>query len=59
MKKNNNISGLEELGHEEIQKITGGESIWYWLSYGVGATLQFVGDAIENPPNLPSTTIYK
>lgn len=59
MKKNNNIPDLEELGYEEIQEIAGGESVFYWLSYGVGATLRFVGDAIENSPDLPSPTVYK
>jgi hypothetical protein len=30
------ISGLEELSLEEAKSITGGESLWYWLGYGVG-----------------------
>lgn len=59
MKKNNNIPDLKELSYEEIQDITGGESAWYWLFYVVGETLRFVEGAIENPPSLPSTSVYK
>jgi hypothetical protein len=39
MKKVSNgefISGLEELSLKEAKSITGGESLWYWLGYGVG-----------------------
>lgn len=59
MKKNNNVTDLQELSYEEIQEITGGETIWYWIFYGVGKTARFVEGAIENPPSLPSSTVYK
>jgi|GEM_PF-500392 hypothetical protein len=39
MKKNRKeefLCGLEELPMEEAVAITGGESLWYWISYGIG-----------------------
>jgi hypothetical protein len=39
MKKNQNeefLCGLEELPREEAVAITGGESLWYWIGYGIG-----------------------
>jgi hypothetical protein len=40
MKKNWNghlLHGLEELSLEEKSKIIGGESLWYWVGYAIGA----------------------
>jgi hypothetical protein len=30
------LQGLEELSKEERSAIMGGESLWYWIGYGVG-----------------------
>ena len=59
MKNQLNIMALQELTSEEAAYINVGESAWYWVSYTIGATLGFVKGAIENPPNLPSATVYK
>ena len=59
MKNQLNIMALQELTSEEAAYINGGESAWYWVSYSIGETLRFVKGAIENPPNLPSATVYK
>lgn len=32
-------SDLQELTIDESSKINGGESIWYWISYGIGTTI--------------------
>jgi len=31
------LQGLEELSMEEKTTIIGGESLWYWVGYAVGA----------------------
>ena len=30
------LLGLKELSKEEATAIIGGESLWYWISYGIG-----------------------
>ncbi len=32
-------SDLQELTIEESSEINGGESVWYWVAYGIGATI--------------------
>lgn len=47
MKKNLNVEfldGFSELSREESMSIIGGESLWYWIAYGVG----YVGYVIKN-----------
>jgi len=34
-------STLQILSYGEMQEINGGESLWYWVGYGVGATGRF------------------
>ena len=29
--------GIEDISEEEMQKINGGESFWYWVAYGAGS----------------------
>jgi len=31
------LQGMEEMTKEESVTITGGESIWYWIGYGLGS----------------------
>ena len=31
------MKGIEELTLNEVVKCNGGESLWYWVAYGVGA----------------------
>ena len=41
MNKNQNeefLQGLKELSKEETRTIIGGESLWYWIGYGLGYT---------------------
>lgn len=59
MKNLNIISGCEELNAQEEMGINGGESFWYWGLYVVGSGVRFIQGAIENPPDLPSATVYK
>lgn len=32
-------SEIQELSFEDTININGGESLWYWVSYGIGATI--------------------
>ncbi len=32
-------SDLQELDFEQAGEINGGESLWYWIAYGVGAVV--------------------
>ncbi len=52
-------AGCEELNAQEEMGINGGESFLYWGFYIFGSGVRFVQGAIENPPNLPSATVYK
>lgn len=40
MKLENYFSGLEDLNQEDLLNLNGGtgESLWYWIAYGVAAT---------------------
>lgn len=33
------MQGMQELPEEEASKITGGESIWYWIGYAAGSVV--------------------
>ncbi len=35
--KNDKENQLEALSLTEMNEITGGESLWYWIAYGVGS----------------------
>ncbi len=37
MKINISNSNLRELNLNEVSAINGGESLWYWVAYGVGS----------------------
>jgi hypothetical protein len=37
-------SGMQELTVEETETIMGGESLWFWIGYGIG----YVAHAISN-----------
>lgn len=41
MKMNEFSDDLRLLTEEEMQSINGGESLWYWIAYGIGATGRF------------------
>ncbi|WP_240668983.1 bacteriocin [Flavobacterium columnare] len=36
-------NNLKELSIKEMNEINGGESIWYWVAYGVGSTIKYLG----------------
>ena len=38
---------LKELTTEELTAVNGGESLWYWVAYGVGTAAHAVVDAAE------------
>lgn len=38
-------SELQELTFEQASGINGGESLWYWIAYGVGTAAHAVGTA--------------
>ncbi len=59
MKTLKNIEGLTELNNCEQSKISGGESFWYYLGSALGTTYKFISDALDNPPSLQSSTVYK
>ena len=48
-------SEIQELSFEEALTINGGESLWYWIAYGVGATANFIYQAAISEPIRPST----
>ena len=50
-------SELQELTFEQGSGINGGESAWYWIAYGIGATVHFIHDAATSEPIRPSTYI--
>jgi hypothetical protein len=33
---------LKELSQIELIETNGGESLWYWVAYGVGASVRFL-----------------
>jgi hypothetical protein len=37
-------NGLQELSVEEAEAINGGESLWFWIGYGIG----YVAHAISS-----------
>jgi len=40
------LHGMQDLPADEVQRVNGGESLWYWISYGVG---EFINHTILNP----------
>ena len=38
---------LQELTSEQACEINGGESLWYWIAYGVGATAHAVSNGVS------------
>lgn len=40
-------SELQELTFEQANELSGGESLWYWIAYGVGAAGRGIADAWE------------
>lgn len=53
------IEGCQELSPQEVINVNGGESFAYWVGYAFGSLVKSVQNAIENPSNLPSATVYK
>ncbi|HET9057506.1 MAG TPA: hypothetical protein VFN30_11740 [Chitinophagaceae bacterium] len=58
-KNNSEFQGLPELSFNEAVEINGGESLWYWISYGISAGahgvvngLQTVHEALKQPDYL-------
>ena len=49
----NEIDGLVELNKNEAATIDGGESLWYWVGYGVGAFVAGMVSAREEYKNDP------
>ncbi len=41
------MNGVEELTLNEIVEYNGGESLWYWIAYGVGSVGRGVAYAWE------------
>ncbi|MBR8731402.1 hypothetical protein IX339_000848 [Porphyromonas levii] len=41
------IDGVEDLTLNECVEYNGGESLWYWITYGVGRGLNAVGKAAK------------
>jgi hypothetical protein len=39
-------SGLEDLSSEEMAGIAGGESIFYWIGYGIGSIGRIITQAV-------------
>jgi hypothetical protein len=37
-----NVQGMEELSAEQASAIIGGESLWFWVGYAVGATVNMI-----------------
>lgn len=40
-------SELQDLTFEESCEINGGESLWYWIAYGIGATAKVVSNGVS------------
>ena len=49
--KTNNLTDchVNELTTEETSLINGGESLWYWIAYGIGS----FGNAMTTYPQMP------
>lgn len=59
MKNLTKIVDLEELNPKEKGEINGGETFWYYSLYFLAEGITFAKGALENPPDLPSATVYK
>jgi hypothetical protein len=42
------LQNMQELSMEQCEKINGGETLWYWIAYGVG---DFVKGMTSGAPN--------
>jgi hypothetical protein len=38
------LHGMEELSLEESAAINGGESLWYWIGYGLGRAANYISN---------------
>jgi hypothetical protein len=38
------LTGWRELSTEEMSGIAGGESLWYWIGYGVGTVARYISE---------------
>ncbi|MBR8703339.1 hypothetical protein [Porphyromonas levii] len=45
--ENSGINGLEDLTLNEYVEFSGGESLWYWIAYGVSSGARAVGQAAK------------
>lgn len=39
---------LKELSSIELIEINGGESFWYWVAYGIGATVKLLSTSSDS-----------
>ncbi len=39
------LQGWQELSAEESAGITGGESLWYWVGFGLGTVVRFISQS--------------
>jgi hypothetical protein len=44
---NQSLLHMEELSVESCEMINGGETLWYWLAYGVGSISGWLRDNIN------------
>jgi len=47
MELNKIAADLQVLSRAEAQEIHAGETLWYWLFYGVGATVRFANAFLD------------
>ena len=43
----NQLNNYTPLSFEELNKMNGGESIWYWIAYGAGWVARGIKDDID------------
>ena len=55
MKNQNIFNDFEVLNQAELENTFGGESGWYWILYGVGATITAVSNFHEAGSSAVST----
>ncbi len=46
-------SNLTVMTADEMSAVNGGETLWYWISYAVGATSHFVKEMLQDAHNNP------
>ncbi|HPZ87380.1 MAG TPA: hypothetical protein PLQ32_04725 [Flavihumibacter sp.] len=47
MEMKSNYPELKELSMDEALSINGGETLWYWIAYGIGAGARGVYDGVK------------